>query len=51
MGSWCCKRLKCEGFGEYFEALYNIDTQEQVTVHICGIDEVWGGNYLIGEPI
>ena len=36
---------------EYFEDLYNIDTHEQVTVHICGFDEVRRDNYLGGEPI
>ena len=24
----------------YLENLYNIDTQEQVVVHICGFDEI-----------
>ena len=36
---------------EYFEDLYNIDTQEQVAVHMCDFDRVWRGNYLGGEPI
>ena len=36
---------------EYFEVLYNIDTQEQVAVHICGFDGIWRGNYFRGEPI
>ena len=31
---------------EYFEDLYNKDTQEQVAVHMCGFDEVRKGNYL-----
>ena len=31
---------------EYFEDLYNIDTQEQ----ICGSDGIWRGNYFRGEP-
>ena len=35
---------------EYFEALYNIDTQEEVVVHICGIDGTRRGNYFGGEP-
>ena len=25
---------------EYFEYLYNIDTQEQVAVHMCGFDGI-----------
>ena len=40
-----------EGFGKYFEHLYNIDTQEKVTVHMCGFDEIQRGNYFGGEPI
>ena len=36
---------------DYFEDLYNIDTQEQVSVHMCGFDGVWRGNYFGGEPI
>ena len=28
---------------EYFEHLYNIDTQEQVAVHMCGFDRVQSG--------
>ena len=36
---------------EYFEDLYNKDTQEQVAVHMCGFDRVWRGNYFGGEPI
>ena len=29
---------------EYFEDLYNIDTQEQVGVHMCGFDGIQWGN-------
>ena len=36
---------------EYFEDLYNIDTQEEVPVHKCGFDGIRRGNYLGGEPI
>ena len=36
---------------EYFEDLYNIDTQEQVAVHICGFDGARRGSYFGGEPI
>ena len=35
----------------YFEYLYNIDTQEQVAVHLYGFDGIRRGNYLGGEPI
>ena len=36
---------------EYFEDLYNIDTQEQVAVHMCGFDEISRGNYFKGELV
>ena len=36
---------------EYFEDPYNLDTQEQVSVHMCGFDRVRRRNYVIGEPI
>ena len=36
---------------EYFEDLYNIDTQEEVAVNMCGFDGIWRGNYFRGEPI
>ena len=36
---------------EYFEDLFNIDTQEQVTVHMCGFDGIRRGNYFEGKPI
>ena len=36
---------------EYFEDLYNIDTQEQVPVHMCGSDGIQRGNYGGVEPI
>ena len=26
---------------EYFEDMYNIDTQEEVAVHMCGFDGIW----------
>ena len=34
-----------------YEDLYNIVTQEQVKVHMCGFDGVRRGNYFGGEPI
>ena len=36
---------------EYFEDQYNIDTQEQDAVHMCGFDGLLRGNYFIGEAI
>ena len=36
---------------EYFEDLYNIDTQEEVALHMCGFGRIWKGNYFGGEPI
>ena len=35
---------------EYFENLYNIDTEGQVAVHMCGFDGIRRGNYFGGEP-
>ena len=35
----------------YCEYLYNIDTQEQVAVHLCAFDGVWRGNYFRGKLI
>ena len=32
-----------------YEDLYNIDTQEQVAVHMRGFDGVRRGNYFRGE--
>ena len=36
---------------EYFENLYNIDIQEEVSVHMYGFDGIRRGNYFGGEPI
>ena len=36
---------------DYFEDLYNIDTQEQVAVHMCGFDGIRRSNYFGREPI
>ena len=36
---------------EYFENLYNVDTQEQVAVHMCGFDRTQRGNYLGGTQL
>ena len=36
---------------EYFEQLYNIDTQVQVAVQMCGFDGIRRDNYFGGEPI
>ena len=31
--------------------MYNIDTQEKVSVHICGFDGIRRDDYFGGEPI
>ena len=36
---------------KYFEYLYDIDTQEDIAVHMCGFDGIRRGNYFGGEPI
>ena len=36
---------------EYFEDLYNINTQEEVAVHVRGFDGIQRGNYFRVEPI
>ena len=36
---------------EYFKDLHNIDTQEEVAIHMCGFDGIRRGNYFEGEPI
>ena len=36
---------------KYFKDLYNVDTQEEVGVHMCGYDGIRRGNYFGGEPI
>ena len=36
---------------KYFEVLYNIDTQEEVAVQMCGFDGIRRTNYFGGEPI
>ena len=36
---------------EYYENMYNIDTQEQVTVPMCGFGGASRGNYFGGQPI
>ena len=34
---------------DYFEDLYNIDTQNQIAVYMSGVDDVQRGNYFEGE--
>ena len=34
---------------EYYEDLYNTDTQEHVAVHMCGFERVWRGNYVLSR--
>ena len=35
---------------EYFEDLYNIETQKKVAVPMCGFEGIRRGNYFGGEP-
>ena len=51
MGGWHFERLRCEGFRKnIFKDLYNVDTQEEVGVYMCGYDGVQRGNYF-GEEL
>ena len=51
-GRLAFERLKCEGFGKYILKIFNnINTQEEVGVHICGYGRVRRRNYFGGEPI
>ena len=36
---------------KYFEDLNNVDTQEQVVVHMCSFGGIRRGKYFGGEPI
>ena len=36
---------------KYFGDLYNLDTLEQVVVHMFGFDGIRRGNYFGGDPI
>ena len=38
-------------WNEYFEDLYNIDTQEQVAIHMFGFNGIWRGKNFSGERI
>ena len=49
MGGWHFERLRCEGFGKNKD-LYNVDTQKDIGIHMCGYDGVRRGNYFGGEP-
>ena len=31
--------------------MYNVDTQEEVAIHMCGFDGIQRVNYFRGEPI
>ena len=48
MGGWLRVRMKCRVWKEYFEDLYNMDTQEQVAIPMCGFNGIQGGNYFGG---
>ena len=43
----------CRMWREYFEDLYNMDTQKQVSVHMCGFNvvqrSIFFGEELIGS--
>ena len=52
MDGWHKERMKWERSGRSIlkkNDLYNIDTQEQVAVHMCGFDGIRRGNYCEGE--
>ena len=36
---------------EYFKDLYNIDTQEEVALHMCGFDGIRRSDYFGEQPI
>ena len=36
---------------DYFKDLSNMDTKEQIAVHMYGFDDVIRGSYFEGEPI
>ena len=38
-------------WNKYFEDLYDVDTQEQVAVHMRGFDGIRRREYFGGEPI
>ena len=40
-----------KGFGRIILRIYNLDTYEQVVIHICGFYGVQGGNYFRVEPV
>ena len=47
MREWHWERI----WKDYFDDLYNIDTQEQVAIHICGFDGIQESNYFGVELI
>ena len=51
MGGWHKEDEMQRNWKEYFEDLYNIDTQEQVAVQMCGLDGIQRGKYFRLEPI
>ena len=54
MGGWHSGRMKRERYGRSILKIcinYDIDTQEEDAVHMCGFDGIWRGNYFGGEPI
>ena len=52
MGGWALEDDEVQMIlKDYFEDIYNIDSQVQVVVHMCGSDGVWRGSYFEEEPI
>ena len=49
VGTWGERSQK--DLDEYFEDPYNIDTQEEVVVYMCGFDGIRRGKYIGGEEI
>ena len=41
--------MKCEGLGR--SILFNTDTQEEVSVHMCGFNGIRRGYYFAGEQL
>ena len=51
MGGCWCEKEEQRTWEDYFENLYNTNTQEQITVHICGFSSVRRSNHFGREPV
>ena len=40
------ERIMCERLGEYFEDLYNVDTEDQFTCNTCDYNYIRRNNYF-----